>query len=1083
MIARALRRCALLLLVVALVRPAAAQDDAPTRLLRQPTVSQNHIVFAYAGELWRVGHDGGDAERLTSFRGVASHPRLSPDGGQVAFSGTYKGQTDVYVVPIDGGTPERLTWHPSSDEVQGWAPDGSHVLFASGRDSAPASYDRFWTVSPDGGKPTALNIPRADVGRYGPDGEQMVYQPIERWQPHWRGYRGGQTHPLWIIDLDDYGVTEIPFEGGIDTRPFWVGDTVYFVSDRTDRVRNVHAYTVGGDAVQALTNHTEFDVKSMGATEGTLVYEQAGRLHRLDLNSGESTALSITVQGDFPWTRPQWKAVGDDIMSAGLSPSGVRALFSARGDIFTVPAEKGDWRNLSETPGHADRFPAWSPDGQQVAWFSDRTGEYELYIGPQDGQEAPRRIDLPSSFYYRPQWSPDGSHLLFTDADRTLWLLEVESGTLEEIDYDLYAHPERSLNPEWSPDGDWIAYSKRTDSQFRVLHAYSLEEDTSLALTDGLADAVHPTWDKSGEYLYFMASTDYGLDTGWLDMSSYGRPVERGLYMAVLDADQPSPLLPESDEEPVEEDEEQDETAAAEEDGADVQIDLDGLDQRILSLDVPVDTYNGLYAATEGTLFFGETGDDGPGMQIHRYQLSGREATPYLGGVTSFSVSHNGEKALYQARGQWGIVGTGGSPSVGDGAIDVSGLDMEVDPEAEWEQIFDEAWRLYRDYLYVDNAHGLDWENVRSLYEPWLDHVQHRADLNYLIANMIGELSLGHTYVGGGDLPEVEGPGTGLLGVDFEAANGRWRFARIYDGESWTPDLRVPLRGPGLNVEAGDYLIAVDGEAVTADANPYRFFEGTVDRQTTLLINDAPTREGAREVTVVPTGSETELRTRAWVEANRERVTEATDGQVGYVWVPNTAQAGYTYFNRYYFSQQDRAGIIVDERFNGGGSAADYMIDIMDRELFGFFNNPIGDKAPFTTPGAGIWGPKVMITNEAAGSGGDLLPYMFKKADLGPTVGRRTWGGLVGIWDTPPLIDGGTLTVPRGGFYNLDGAWDVENEGVAPDIRVVQRPRAVINGADPQLDRAVQEALQRLPNESPLRRQPAPPTPAPRGQQ
>ena len=730
MIARALRRCALLLLVAALANPAMAQDEDPTRLLRQPTVSQNHIVFAYAGELWRVGHDGGDAERLTSFRGVASHPRLSPDGGQVAFSGTYKGQTDVYVVPIDGGTPERLTWHPSSDEVQGWAPDGSHVLFASGRDSAPASYDRFWTVSPDGGKPTALNIPRADVGRYGPDGEQMVYQPIERWQPHWRGYRGGQTHPLWIIDLDDYGVTEIPFEGGIDTRPFWVGDTVYFVSDRTDRVRNVHAYTVGGDAVQALTNHTEFDVKSMGATEGTLVYEQAGRLHRLDLNSGESTALSITVQGDFPWTRPQWKAVGDDIMSAGLSPSGVRALFSARGDIFTVPAEKGDWRNLSETPGHADRFPAWSPDGQQVAWFSDRTGEYELYIGPQDGQEDPRRIDLPSSFYYRPQWSPDGSHLLFTDADRTLWLLEVESGTLEEIDYDLYAHPERSLNPEWSPDGDWIAYSKRTDSQFRVLHAYSLEEDTSLALTDGLADAVHPTWDKSGEYLYFMASTDYGLDTGWLDMSSYGRPVERGLYMAVLDADQPSPLLPESDEEPVEEDEEQDETAAAEENGADVQIDLDGLDQRILSLDVPVDTYNGLYAATEGTLFFGETGDDGPGMQIHRYQLSGREATPYLGGVTSFSVSHNGEKALYQARGQWGIVGTGGSPSVGDGAIDVSGLDMEVDPEAEWEQIFDEAWRLYRDYLYVDNAHGLDWENVRSLYEPWLDHVQHRADLN-----------------------------------------------------------------------------------------------------------------------------------------------------------------------------------------------------------------------------------------------------------------------------------------------------------------------------------------------------------------
>lgn len=440
MTVRLLRRCLFVLLVLALVRPAVAQET--TQLLRQPTVSAEQIVFAHAGELWRVGHSGGDAERLTSFPGVASHPRLSPDGQRVAFSGQYNGQTDVYVVPVEGGTPERLTWHPSTDEVQGWAPDGSHVLFTSGRDSAPSSYNRFWTVSPDDNKPSPLEIPRADVGRYGPDGERLVYQPIERWQDHWRGYRGGQTHPLWVIDLDEYGVTEIPFEGGIDTRPLWIDDTIYFLSDRTDGVRNVHAYDVESESVTALTHHTEFDVKSLGAAEGTVVYEQGGRLHRLDPESGESTPLDITVQGDFPWTQTQWKDVGDDIMNAGLSPTGVRALFEARGEIFSVPAEEGDWRNLSETPGHADRFPAWSLNGAEVAWFSDRNGEYQLFIGPQDGQEDPQVIDLPPSFYYRPQWSPDGSHLLFTDADRNLWLLEVESEELTQVDYDLYAHPQ-----------------------------------------------------------------------------------------------------------------------------------------------------------------------------------------------------------------------------------------------------------------------------------------------------------------------------------------------------------------------------------------------------------------------------------------------------------------------------------------------------------------------------------------------------------------------------------------------------------------------------------------------------------------
>ena len=1066
-----------LLLVALLLVAARAEASDPTHLLQQPTIDEERIVFAHAGDLWMTSHEGGDAQRLTSFEGVASHPQLSPDGEHVAFSGRYQGQTDVYVVPVEGGTPERLTWHPGADEVQGWAPDGERVVFASSRDSAPPAYDRFWTVSLDGSLPDPMVIPRGDVGQHSPDGEHFVYQPIERWQEHWRNYQGGQVHPLWILDLDSYETTEIPWEGTIDTKPVWHDDTVYFLSDR-DGVMNVHAYDVDTESVTQLTAHTGFDVKSLDVAGDALVYEQAGRLHRLDLATEETTPLDITVRGDFPWMQAQWTSVGDQVMNAGLSPSGVRGVFEARGEVFTVPAERGDWRNISNASGHADRFPSWSPEGDQIAWFSDRNGEYQLMIAPQDGRGEIQAIDLPEdSFYYHPRWSPDASHLQFTDADRNLWLLDVEAEEFTRVDYDLYAHPERSMNPSWSPDGEWIAYAKRMHNQFRTIKAYSVEDGETVRLTDGMADAVHPVWDASGSYLYFMASTDYGLNTGWLDMSSYDQPVERAIYLAVLDADDPSPLLPESDEEPANQGNNPDEN----DDVPEVTIDLEGLDQRILALDLPERTYTNLHAGVEGMLFFEEQVPNQPGTRVHRYLLDEREAHPFLDGVAQFDLSHNGERALYQAHNTWGIVpAVQDPPSVGDGAIDVASLEMRVEPRDEWEHLFDDAWRLMRDYLYVDNFHGLDWTETRELYEPWLDDVRHRTDLNYLLALMVGEISLGHTYVGGGDVPDGDGPGTGLLGVDFEVDQDRYRFERIYDGESWNPELRAPLRAPGLDVSEGDYLLAVNGEELTADMNPHALFEGTVNRQVTLLINDEPTREGAEEITVEPVGSDGLLRRRAWVEDNRQYVEEASDGDLAYVYVPDTAVQGYEYFNRYYFAQQDRSGVVVDERFNSGGQAADYMVDIMARELHGFFNNPIGDRDPFTTPGAGIWGPKVMIANEAAGSGGDLLPYMFKRMDLGPVVGTTTWGGLVGIWDTPPLIDGGTFTVPRGGFYDLDGEWAVENEGVPPDIEVIQEPREVIEGNDPQLDRAIEEALQRLPEEDPIQPEPDPPVWAPR---
>jgi tricorn protease len=1077
-----LRRLASLTLFFCLFVLAGVAAAQPTLLLQQPALGQDRIVFAHAGELWTVGVNGGNAARLTSFPGVAARPRVSPDGRTVAFSGRYRGQTDVYVIPIDGGQARRLTWHPGADEVQGWSPDGRAVVFASNRDSAPAGYARFWEVSTNGGMPAPLVIPRGQVGRHSPDGRQFVYQPIRRWQDHWRNYRGGQVHPIWIIDLESYNHREIPWNGTIDTDPVWIGDTIYFLSDRSGGVVNVFAYDNAGTPRQ-LTHHRDFDVKALDARGSRLVYEQGGRLHAIDLQGGTHRALDVTVTGDMPWLQTQWRDVGGNIMNAALSPTGVRAVFEARGDIFTVPAQHGNWRNITRTSGSADRYPAWSPDGTRIAWFSDRSGEYQLLVGPQDGIGEVRAFDMPRpSFYMNPMWSPDSRHILFSDADRNLWVMQVENGAIRRVDNDLYATPEHSLYPSWSPDSRWIAYGKRMDNQMRTIIAWSLDSGRSTAVTDGMADAIMPRWDRSGKYLYFLASTNYGLNTGWLDMSSYERPADRGLYLAVLSREDLSPLLPKSDEE-----------GAAEAGGGNaegnaggsagdvrVRIDFDGIDQRILAVNVPVRNYTGLATGKNGVLFLSESIPNQPGATVHRYTLEEREMKSYLDGVTRLELSQDGEKALYQARGQWAIVGTGGAPAAGDGRLDVGGLRMEVDPRAEWRQLFDDVWRLNRDYLYVENFHGLDWNEMREIYAPMLDAVAHRADLNYLLALLVGELALGHTYVGGGDVPDGEGAGTGLLGVDFEIADGRYRFARIFDGESWNPDLNAPLRAPGLNVNRGDYLLAVDGVSLTAHMNPLQLFEGTVGRQVRLLINDRPATTGAREVTVVPIGNEAGLRLRAWVEDNRRRVDEASGGRLAYVYLPNTGWGGYTYFNRYFFAQQDREGAVIDERFNGGGSAADYIVDVLARDLHGFFNNPIGERRPFTSPGAGIWGPKVMIINEAAGSGGDLLPYMFRKMGIGPLIGTRTWGGLVGIWDTPPLTDGGFVRVPRGGFFDLEGRWAVENEGVAPDFEVIQTPREVIMGRDPQLERAIQEAMRRLPSESPVLPEPSPPVRTPR---
>ncbi len=1092
-----------------------ARSPAQTRMLRSPSVSVRHIAFAHAGNIWIVERAGGVARRLTSAPGESTNPKLSPDGSQVAFSAQYAGNVDAYVMPVEGGEPRRLTYHPGADQVQGWTPDGTQVVFASGRASnAPVAAPRFFTIGLTGGPEEPMPMPRAYQGKISPDGKRVAYRMNNSWDEERRNYRGGQNRPIWIEDLASHEVTTPPWTDSKEMDPAWIGDVVYFLSDR-DGVSNVWSYDTRSRQLAQRTRFRDFDVKTLDASTAAnaVVFEQGGRIHELAADGESARAVNITAAGDFPWMLPQWKDIPmARVQSMALSPTGKRAAVEARGEIFTIPAEKGDVRALTSASGSAERDPAWSPDGKWVSYFSDASGEYQLVIASQDGSNR-RAIALPdASHYYTPQWSADGRRILYHDTHLQLWVLDVTSGKPTRIDTDLYMMPDRSLAPVFSPDGRYIAYSRRLPSMFRAIFVYDVERGSRHQITDGLADAVAPAWDAGGKYLWFLASTNFGLNSGWLDMSSYDRPTTRGLYLAVLNRRDPSPLLPESDEEraasaataiaPA-----GTRDSAARSDGAPartpadstkdalprmprVTIDFENIAQRTLAVPgLAQRTYASLLAGPSGTVYWLEatppagtdTATAARGGVLHRYVLKERKAAPFASNVAAYAVSADGKKLLYRTPGAQGglylVDADKAVPAAGAGQLAVQ-LRAMVDPRKEFAQMFDEGWRNQRDYLYVKNLHGSDWPAMKKMYGALLPSVHHRADLNYLLDMMGAETAIGHSYVSGGDIPGVQ-PGTGgLLGADLRQDGGRYRIARIYDAESWNPELRAPLAAPGVDVSTGDFLLAVNGVELRANDNVYRLLDGTANRQTVLTVNARPTMDGARRVTVVPVPNEQGLRTRAWVERNRRMVDSLSGGTLAYVYVPNTAQPGYTSFNRYYFAQQDKKGAIIDERYNGGGSAADYIVELLQRDFDGYFNNPVAERYPFTSPAAGIWGPKVMLINEMAGSGGDLMPYMFKRRGVGPLVGKRTWGGLVGTWDTPAFVDGGSMIAPRGGFFTREGKWAVENEGIAPDIDVENWPKDVIAGRDPQLERAVAEAM-RMGREKPVNRattEPASPT-------
>lgn len=1067
-----------------------------TRLLRQPDITETHVTFSYGGDIWIADFDGMKTERLTSTPAVESNPHFSPDGKWIAFTSNRSGAQAVYVVSANGGTPRRLTWHPSPASVCGWSPDGSRILYATPRDNAPTGFARLWTVSMEGGPSTLLTYQWAADGSFSPDGNQIIIDRIQRWDVEWRNYRGGQNTPLVIMNLADRSERLLPNESTIDIQPLWIDNKIYFLSDR-DRTSNIWSYTPASGDLKQETHFKGSDIKWLNGSGNVLAYERDGYLYLLDLSSNDSRQLNITVNADFPWAETKWTDVTKNAASVSISPTGKRIILEARGEIFTIPAENGDARNMTRTSGAADHEPIWSPKGNEVAWFSDAGGKgYNLLIAAQDGLSEPRSISIgESKMAWEPAWSPDGKLIAFADDKVRIRIVDVGKGTVKTVDT-AGANTERgNMGLTWSHDSRWLAYTKTGTNNFRQIKVWSAINDSIYALTNSFADSFSPAWDRDGHHLYFLASTNLALGSGWANTSAITSDPLYSAYIINLKKDDPSPFKPRSDEEAVTEEKkpepavkkpakgkepeesDKDTASAAKKEPVAVTIDFKNIERRTITMPLSRGNYRQILGGPSGTVFIGEQKEGVTGFVIQKFTLDKREAKEFVSGASQASVSADGNKMLARIGSDWKILNTSSATGADGKPVKIS-VKMLLDRSEEWKQIFEEAWRYEKDYFYDPGMHGRDWNEVYAKYTPLIPYVKHRADLTYILDQMNGELSVGHSFVFGGDLPEVDKQSGGLLGADLIPENNRWKIKRIYTTESWNPELSSPLDRPGIKIEEGYYLVGINGKELTATDDPYQFLDGTLDVQTTLHVNKTPDFDGSWKEVVKPIASESNLRQRAWVEDNRRMVDKLSDGKLAYVWVPNTSSSGFISFNRYFFAQQDKQGAVIDERFNGGGLLDDYMVDLMNRRLRAAVTNEAPGGIPFRLP-AGILGPKVLLINEMSGSGGDFFPWVFRQQKTGPLIGARTWGGLVKSSVHYSLVDGGALTAPDNAVFDpVNNKWIAENEGVAPDIEVRQDAVSLSRGTDPQLERAVMEALKLLEQQGEIKITP-PPYPSP----
>jgi tricorn protease len=1041
-------------LALALLAGGGEATAATTPLAQSPTLNGTQIVFTWGDHLWSVPRSGGTARRLTAGADPEGRAFFSPDGKWIAYSSIVGGNGDAYVIPAEGGTPRRLTFHPGADKVVGWTPDGKSVLLSSARESY-ALFERLYTVPFEGGPQQALPMWRGVQGSYSADASRIAYVPNSKWQKEWKRYRGGQATPIWLARLGDLQVEKIPRDRSNDSEPVWVGDIVYFLSDRDGPV-SLYSYDTRSKAVKRLIDNHGLDLKTLAAGPDALVYEQFGSIHLYSPTTGRSQKVDIRIEDEPEAVKPQTIDVTGDIETVSLSPRGDALVIDARGDVLTadMTGAKPVVRNLTATSGVHERDPAWSADGRQLAYFSDETGEYALHIRPRDGGPV-RKItvgDQPT-FLQSPRWSPDGRYIVVEDAWENLWRVEVATGASVKVAAHTYA-------ATWSPDGRWLAYSKPEVSSMHAVWLYSTETGVSTRVSGDLADARWPVFDKNGRVLLFAVSTDLGLSMSVQDMSGMNHPVSRSIWAAVLRADDPAPL---------------DAKAVS---GA-FRVDLAGIDKRVVALPITPANYSGLIAGKPGVLFLEELPIIQPrsagrnGVAIKRFDFATGALDVVGPRVSTLEISADGEKALYRMGRSWFLGDAAGRFEAG-APLDLGKLEVRLDPRAEWREMFRETWRHERDFFYDPGLHGLDLAKTRATYAPFVEAAGSQADVIYLFSEMLGDLTVGHMAVGSNfafHLPNARGGG--LLGADFSIENDRYRIKRIYDAGSWNLGLSAPLAGLGSTVKPGDYLLAVNDQPLDGRVDLYRLLEGTAGKPTHLKIAADAAGRDARDIVVTPTNDEFELRVRAWGEDNRRRVETASGGRIAYVAVPDAADNGFTNFNRYYFAQVGKQAAIIDARFNTGGRFSDYIVDMLRRPL----RNCAITRASgsYCVPGAQIYGPKTMLTNEMSGSGGDALPWMFKQDGAGALVGTRTWGGLIG-GGGPSLIDGTGLATPFHAHFGLKGEWEVENIGVTPDYEVENDPASVAAGGDPQLEKAIAVTLEAL-KAHPVRLPSAPPAP------
>lgn len=1047
------------------------------RLFQYPDVSKTHITFSYGGDIWTVAKAGGMANKLSSPAGNEVFPRFSPDGSMVAFSGNYDGNMDIYVVPTMGGLPVRVTYHGMTDRLLDWYPDGKNLLYVSSRESGKQRFSQFYKVNKDGGLAEKLPLAYGEFGCLSPDGKKLAFTDRTRMFRTWKRYRGGTAADVWMFDLETLESKNITDNTTNDEMPMWAGDKIYYLSDQDENARfNLWVYDIKTGKSEQVTFFKDVDVHFPAIGPEEIVFEANGKLHLYNLASKKTSEVDIQVGTDLISIKPRKESVEEYVSNMSIAPDGNRVAIEARGELFSLPAEKGYTRNLTKTSGVAERFPAWSPNGRYIAYWSDASGEYELTIRDlKDGSKEKKMTNIGPGFRYKLYWAPDSKKLSFVDQAMVIWIYDIEANAMQRVDQDisLYEGALRNWQPGWSPDSRWLAYTKAIDNRNNAIFIYNTVTKKTTQATSGFYSDMNPTFDLEGKYLYCMTNRSFKPVYSDFD-NSWSYPNATQLAAIPLREEVASPLSTENDTVAIklddaiaDETDEKKDSTDQDKKVEEVKIDFDNFERRMVILPPKSGNMSNISCVGEKVIFqrWPNSGSNDEKGDLIYFDLKERKEKTILKEVNSYQLSADGKKILVQQDKNYGVVEVNADQKL-EKTLAMNEMEMTVDPRKEWEQIFMDAWRFQRDFFYDKGMHGVDWNAMKAQYGSLIQYAMNRNDVNFIIGELIGELNASHTYRGGGDNESPKEKAVGYLGVDWEKANGQFKIKQIIRGADWDNEVRSPLDEPGVAIKEGDYILAVNGIALSDYTDPYAAFEGLSDKAVELTYNDRPSWENAKTVVVKTMGDETRLRNLAWIESNRKRVEDASGGKIGYIYVPSTGIDGQNELVRQFYGQWNKEGLIVDERFNNGGQIPDRFIELLNRKPLAYW--AVRDGENWQWPPVAHFGSMAMLINGWAGSGGDAFPDYFRKAGLGPLIGTRTWGGLIGITGTPPLIDGGVVTVPTFRMYNPDGTWFKEGHGVDPDIEVKEDPTALAKGIDPQLEKAIEQVMKQIQANGPI---------------